>query len=84
MKIIAKLELCILQEYPTEEYECFQTKTKRTFVQQACSKRKPKQNLSGRKVLTDRNKEVQEEMKNTRKDKREIQDKYMNIHICQY
>lgn len=67
MKITAKLELCILQEYSTEQYECFQTKTERTFVQQICSKRKPKQNSSGRKILTDRNKDVQEEMKNTRR-----------------
>lgn len=77
MKITATEELCVLEEYPLEQHECFQTKTERSFLQSAFSKKKKAktQNLSSRKMIKNgsagRNK----------KDKERIKDKRIDGHM---
>lgn len=92
MKITATQELCILEEYPLEQHECFQTKTERNFLPSAFSKNKKQktQNLSRRKII--KNRSVGRNKKAERiKDKHIDRDmnmcmfSYMNImefHLC--
>lgn len=78
MKITATQELCILEEYPLEQHECFQTKTERNFLHLAFSKNKKQktQNLSSRKII--KNRSIGRNKKAERIKDKHI-DRYMNI-----